>query len=610
MIQGKKKVGRKRRKSCQEPNTLTVTVTPVLDNLIEGDETVVLTLGGSLAYVVETPASDTVTIADAPVISVAATDPNAAETGPTGPDPGTFTVTRTGGTASSLTVSYTLGGSATMWGGDYHYLSGYVTIPAGEASAPITVTPFLDSQIEGDETVVLTLGTSTAYAVGSPASGTVTIVDAPAVSVIATDANASEAGAAGPDPGAFTVSRTGSTADSLTVNYTLNGSANNGSDYSTLSGSVTIPAGETTAAITVTPVLDRSFEGDETVVLTLAAGAAYAISNPASATVTIADAPIVSIWTTDSNAAEAGPTGPDPATFTVSRWGNSTNPLTVNYTIGGTAVNGTDDAALSGTVTIPAGQSSATITVSPVLDNLLEGDETVVVTLASATLYAVGSPASGTVTIVDAPLITVSVIDANAAEAGPSGPVSGLLNISRTGSTLYPLTVNYAVSGSATNGTDYDSLSGTVTFPAYWTSVFVQVNPILDSLIEGNETVILTVTPSTAYAVGDPAGGTVTIKDSAVATVAATDPNAAETGPTGPDPGTFTVTRSGSTAEPLYVNYSLSGSAWLWMDYTGVGLYGAVEIPAGCKMQDTHDSTRNPEKTAFEHWIFLASEVF
>jgi hypothetical protein len=88
-----------------------------------------------------------------PVVSLAATDNTATETGPTS---GFYTVSRVGATTSALTVYYAVSGSATP-GVDYQMLSGSVTIPSGQASATITVTPIDDSAIEGDVTVVVTL---------------------------------------------------------------------------------------------------------------------------------------------------------------------------------------------------------------------------------------------------------------------------------------------------------------------------------------------------------------------------------------------------------------------------------------------------------------------
>ncbi len=106
------------------------------------------------------------------------------------------------------------------------------------------------------------------------------------VTVAATDNTATEAG---PTTGTFTVSRTGSTSSALTVYYAVSGTATSGSDYNALSGSVSISAGSSTGTITVTPINDALVEGNETVVVTISANAAYTVGSPSSATVTIID---------------------------------------------------------------------------------------------------------------------------------------------------------------------------------------------------------------------------------------------------------------------------------------------------------------------------------
>src|SRR4029453_10356048 len=138
--------------------------------------------------------------------------------------------------------------------------------------------------------------------------------------------------------------RTGSTAAALTVNYTIGGTATNGTDYTTIPTSVMIPAGWAPAPITVTPIDDTLSEGNETVTLTLSSSASYTVGSPGAATVTIADndvvLPTVTIVGTDANGAETAT--PNTGTFTVTRTGSTAAALTVNYTIGGTATNGTD----------------------------------------------------------------------------------------------------------------------------------------------------------------------------------------------------------------------------------------------------------------------------
>ncbi|GAG51995.1 unnamed protein product, partial [marine sediment metagenome] len=86
-------------------------------------------------------------------VDIEAGDPDAAEQAR---DPGTFTVTRTGGTANPLIVYY--GTSGTAVGADYEpALPGWVEVPAGLASATIEITPLDDADAEPEETLVMTL---------------------------------------------------------------------------------------------------------------------------------------------------------------------------------------------------------------------------------------------------------------------------------------------------------------------------------------------------------------------------------------------------------------------------------------------------------------------
>lgn len=103
------------------------------------------------------------------------------------------------------------------------------------------------------------------------------------VTVAATAPTASESGAAG----AFTVTRTGDTTDPLTVSFAIGGSAQSGVDYSPLPAALTIPAGAASVSMAVTPLDDPYAEIDESVSLTLAPGADYAVGSPGQAAVII-----------------------------------------------------------------------------------------------------------------------------------------------------------------------------------------------------------------------------------------------------------------------------------------------------------------------------------
>ncbi|MGH8023065.1 MAG: Calx-beta domain-containing protein [Limisphaerales bacterium] len=95
--------------------------------------------------------------------------------------------------------------------------------------------------------------------------------------------------------------------------------------------------------------------------------------------------------------------GPKTATFTVHRFGDTSDDLTVNYEISGTASNGVDYVALPGWVTIPAAEQRAFITVVPINDDMYHGIKTVILSLDKSTNYIVGIPARAAAVIVNAP---------------------------------------------------------------------------------------------------------------------------------------------------------------------------------------------------------------
>ena len=135
----------------------------------------------------------------------------------------------------------------------------------------------------------------------------------PTVTVTASDASAGENPT---NAGTYTITRTGSTASPLVVNYTLGGSATNGTDYTSLSGSVTIAAGASTASVSVTPTSDTALEGDENVVLTLSEAAGYHVGNGRSADVKIADY-AVDLVVTGIRLSNPNPTAGDAVSFIV-----------------------------------------------------------------------------------------------------------------------------------------------------------------------------------------------------------------------------------------------------------------------------------------------------
>jgi hypothetical protein len=187
-----------------------------------------------------------------------------------------------------------------------------------------------------------------------------------------------------------------------TVAYTTgNGTATAPSDYTSTSGTLAFNPGQTSTTFTVSIVDDNLDETDETVNLMLNTPNNAALGPTSSAILTIADndasLPIVSIGASDTSAAE---TGPDSGTLTVTRDGSTATDLAVHYTVSGSAST-SDYNPLAGNVVIPAGQASATITVTPIDDTAIEGNETVTLILLADPSYSVDANGSATVTIAD-----------------------------------------------------------------------------------------------------------------------------------------------------------------------------------------------------------------
>ncbi|WP_304523531.1 bluetail domain-containing putative surface protein, partial [Cyanobium sp. Copco_Reservoir_LC18] len=178
-----------------------------------------------------------------------------------------------------------------------------VTFAAGSATATVVVDPTADTTVEANETVVLTLATGSGYAIGTTGAVTGTItndevapVTLPSISLALSPAAVEENGTANL---VYTFTRSGSTSAALSVNYTVGGSATNGSDYTGISSAgttktVTFAAGSATAVVTVDPTADTTVEANETVALTLATGSGYTIGTTGAVTGTISNDDLVS----------------------------------------------------------------------------------------------------------------------------------------------------------------------------------------------------------------------------------------------------------------------------------------------------------------------------
>jgi hypothetical protein len=232
---------------------------------------------------------------------------------------------------------------------------------------------------------------------------------------------------------------------------------------------------------------------------------------------TLPTLPTVTIASTDATAAETiSTTTANPGEFTITRTGDTTNALTVNYTIAGKAINGTDYTQLPGSVVIPAGQSQITIPLNVIDDSTSEYIEKATLILAANNAYTVGTAQSATVNISDndKSVVSIAAIDPNAAETAIGQPTDpGKFGVRRTGDLTLPLTVRYKVGGTAKKDSDY-RLPTTITIPAGKHVVDLPLRVLDDELVEGEETATIRLVPTNNYKVAASAyTDTVTITD-------------------------------------------------------------------------------------------------
>jgi Calx-beta domain/FG-GAP-like repeat/Bacterial Ig-like domain (group 2)/ASPIC and UnbV len=435
----------------------------------------------------------------------------------------TITLTRTGGSAGSVSVNYATSNGTATAGSDYTTASGTLTFADGETTKTFAIPIIDDSLVEGNETVNLALSSPTGGAtLGSLAAATLTIVDNDAAPSGAFQFSAPTYSITEGQPTAtVTVTRTGGSAGGVSVNYaTSNGTATAGSDYTATSGTLTFTAGETTKTFSVPIIDDTLVEGDETVNLTLSNPTGGAtLGSPITAALTIVDNDVAQPGAFQFSAGtysvgEAQPT----ATITVTRTGNGNVPASVHYAASdGTATAGSDYSATSGTLTFAAGETSKTFTIPIIDDTLVEGNETVNLTLTAPTGGAtLGSPAAATITIVDNDVAQPGALQFSAvAYSVGEAQSTATITVTRTGGSAGGVSVNFATSnGTATAGNDYTAASGTLTFAAGETSKTFTIPIIDDALVEGNETVNLTLSSPTGGAtLGATATAALTIVD-------------------------------------------------------------------------------------------------
>ena len=501
--------------------TATVSVQTTEDQLDEADETFLVNLSAPTVAILGTASSGKGAITDddaSPTVSVG--DATAVIEGN---DPATtvdleFPLTLAPVSGREVTVTYTLGGTATA-GNDYtDPATKTVTIAAGSTTGNIVIPVKGDLLAEGNETVIVTLSGATNANVSSVSgenTGTGTITDddtAPTTATLSVSpASVDE------DAGATTVTVTATLAGSVTltadttVRVTVGKDADtavSATDYAGVSAfDLTITAGQSSGEQTfsLTPTNDTLDEDDEK--LTVHATADGLSIADAEITITDADA-LPELTVANASVAEG-----EKAMFTVTLTPASGRDVTVQWTTGDDGTDGAVQATAdtdytaqtaASTLTIAAGDTSGTIEVQTTQDTLAEGNETFAVNLASPTNATLGTADSaiGTITDDDTAPTTATLAVSPASVDEDAGATTVTVTATLAGSVTFTADTTVRVTigkdaDTAVSDTDYTGVSAfdlTITAGQSSGQQTFTLTPTNDALDEDDETLTVHAT--------------------------------------------------------------------------------------------------------------------
>ncbi|MDB5334442.1 MAG: hypothetical protein JWN70_61 [Planctomycetaceae bacterium] len=326
----------------------------------------------------------------------------------------------------------------------------------------------------------------------------------------------------------FRVTQSAVSAVSTTVHYSVGGTATPGIDFTTLPGTITIPAGSITADINVAVLNDNIVEGTETITLVLTSvdGAAdVAIAPNLNVETNFVGTYSPDTWSFVSAPAGSVSTASAPASISLVSGNTGTlsdtsysHSITADGTLSFNWSYTTSDGAnydyplylLNGVATILPGyglsgstSQSGTLQITVhagdtfgfrmhSVDGIF-GAATIVFSNFIVTSSSNGASQSAVSSITDDDSATVSISKIlDGGETSP--PTNGKFRVTLTTASSSDTVINYSVDGTATSGVDYNGLSGQVTILAGQTIADIDVVVINDVLAESTETVGVTLT--------------------------------------------------------------------------------------------------------------------
>ena len=318
-------------------------------------------------------------------------------------------VNRESGSAGTVVLNYEVVPGSAAAGTDFGGgLAGSVTFNNGQTTGAITIPLVNDEVFEADESLVVRLtAVDNGAVLGDARETQVTVQDdsstlAFQVAGMTVDEDAGTA--------RVFVSRTGALDGTTTVAYaTADGTATAGSDFSPATGTLTFGHGANVAFFDVPILNDATPEVNEVFNVTLSGVTGEAaLAAPTTATVTIAtDEAVVALASAAYTVAEGGA-----VQVVVNRFGNADLAFTIGLTtLSGSAVGGSDFTSQYRALSFAPGETSKTVTVATLADQVQDPDETFTLSLVnpSTPSAAPGTPGSATVTITDVDTIAPTV---------------------------------------------------------------------------------------------------------------------------------------------------------------------------------------------------------
>jgi Calx-beta domain len=330
-----------------------------------------------------------------------------------------FTITQDKRGRSAITFR-TANGTATA-PADYLARSGTVKFAGKKLTRTVAVTVVSDAIDEANETFSLEL-TGAKGAVIADGEGMATINDDDAAPTVAVGASTSVPEGQTGDTSFASIDVSLSTASgrNVSVDWTTADGTATGDDYTSEAGTLVFAPGETEKVVVIPVIGDNATEGDETFDVDLSAPVNATLGN-ATDTVTIVDndpiPPGSAVLTVTGLKQRETGSGTTTFTFTVTRGGDITTAVNVDYvTSDGTASSSSDYAVASGNLAFATNQTIGTINVNVNGDGLLEHNETFFLGLRNPSVGAAISTGQATGTIVNDDTRTTAIVKVRAAK--------------------------------------------------------------------------------------------------------------------------------------------------------------------------------------------------